>query len=97
MANNICATCGHETVPGAVCSGCGHAADNGVVDGLKPLPPPEAANWIIEHPSPDMLASARQTFNEAEFVAALREVEQGRGLHFEDFVDEIERLAHGKE
>jgi hypothetical protein len=44
-----------------------------------------------------MLAWARQTCNEAEFLAALREVEQGGGHHFADFIDEIERLAHGKE
>jgi len=55
------------------------------------------ANWSIEHSSPDVLAWARQTVNEAEFLAALREVEQGGGHRFEDFIDEIERIAHGKE
>jgi hypothetical protein len=44
-----------------------------------------------------MLAWARQTSNEAEFLAALREVEQGSGHHFEDFIEEIERIALGTE
>ncbi len=61
------------------------------------MPPPEVARWNIERPSPDVLAWARQTCNEAEFVAALRAVEQGGGHHFEDFIDEIEQLARGKE
>jgi hypothetical protein len=45
----------------------------------------------------DVLAWARQTFKEVEFLAALREVEQGGGHPFEDFIDEIERIAQGKE
>ena len=97
MQNTRCSTCGRETAPGTACPGCGHTADNGDADGLTPVPPPEVASWIIERPSPDVLAWGRQTCNEAEFLAALREVEQGGGHHFEDFIDEIERLAHGKE
>ncbi len=81
--------------PGAACPGCGHAAVNGAVG---PTPSPEmTGGWVIERPSSDVLAWARQTFNEAEFRAALREVEQGGSHHFEDFIDEIERIAHGKE
>lgn len=96
MPNILCPTCGREIGPGTVCSDCGHTA-NGVAGGLAPVPPPEVARWTIERPSPDVLAWARQTLNEAEFFAALREVEQGGGHHFEDFIDEIERIAHGKE
>jgi hypothetical protein len=59
--------------------------------------PPEVASWGIERPSADVLAWARQTFSQEEFRAALREVEQGGGHHFEDFIDEIERIAHGQE
>jgi hypothetical protein len=97
MQNIPCQTCGRETVPGAACAGCGHTADNGTAGRLIPMPPAEAASWLIERPSADVLAWARQTFNEAEFVAALRDVEQGGGHHFEDFIDEIEQLAHGTE
>ncbi len=61
------------------------------------MPPPEVASWLIEHPSPDVLAWARQTCSEAEFVAALRALEQDGGHHFEDFFDEIERIVDGNE
>jgi hypothetical protein len=54
-------------------------------------------SWTIERPSPDVVAWARQTFNEAEFLAALRALEEGGGHHFEDFIDELERIAHGQE
>jgi hypothetical protein len=97
MQHIQCPTCGRETAPGAACPGCGHTADNGAAGGLAPVPPPEVARWIIERPSPDVLAWARQTFNEAGFLAALREIEQGGGHHFEDFIGEIERIAHGTE
>jgi hypothetical protein len=97
MPNIQCPTCGREIAPGAACCGCGPTADNGAADRLAPVPPPEVARWIIERPSPDVLAWARQTFNEAEFFAALREVEQGGGHRFEDFINAIERIAHGKE
>ncbi len=97
MPNIQCPTCGREIAPGETCSGCGHTATNGATDGLAPVPPPEVARWIIERPLPDVLAWARQTFNEAEFLAALREVEQGGGHRFENFIDEIERIAHGNE
>jgi hypothetical protein len=59
--------------------------------------PPETARWIIERPSPDVLAWARQTFDDAEFLAAVRETAQGGAHRFEEFIDEIERIADGKE
>ena len=64
MANFQCPTCGREIASGAACTDCGHTAENGAADGLAPVPPPEVASWIIERPSPDVLAWARQTFNE---------------------------------
>jgi hypothetical protein len=97
MPNMQCPTCGRQIAPGAGSSGCSHTADNGGADGLAPAPPQELAQWNIERPSPDVLAWARQTFSKAEFDAALREIEQAGGHHFEDFIDEIERIAHGKE
>ena len=96
MPNIQCTTCGREIASGAACSDCGHTADNGAAHGLAPVPPPEVASWSIERPSPDVLAWARQTLNEADFSAALRAVEQGGTHHFEDFIDEIERIAHGQ-
>jgi hypothetical protein len=37
------------------------------------------------------LAWARQTFDEAEFLAAWREVQQHGGVGIDDLIDEIER------
>jgi hypothetical protein len=50
----------------------------------------------VEPIDPDLLAWARQTFNEEEFLAELREVEATGGVHFEDFIDEVKKAARGK-
>jgi hypothetical protein len=44
------------------------------------------------HPVPE-----RRTFNEEEYLAAVRERERTGGHRLEDFIDEIERIAQGKE
>lgn len=51
---------------------------------------------MIERPSPEMLAEARRTFDEAEYLAGLREIESGGGFRLEDFSDEIDRICHEK-
>ncbi len=99
MQNIQCPTCGRETTTDATCLGCGHAVSNGSVRSarVKPQPPPEVANWVITPMPPEMLKHLRETFDEAEFIAALREVEQTGGVRFEDFIEEIERIANGIE
>lgn len=47
--------------------------------------------------SPELLDGARRTFNEAEFLAGVREVEQTGGLTLEDFIEELERRATPRE
>ena len=42
---------------------------------------------------PDLLEWARQTFNEEEFLAGVREIRATGGLEFDDFVKELERAA----
>ena len=42
---------------------------------------------------PEMLKHLRETFDEAEFLAQVQEVEATGGLHFEDFIAEIESMA----
>jgi hypothetical protein len=42
-----------------------------------------------------VLAWARQTFDEAEFLAAKREIEQGGGVQIDDLIAEIERKLNG--
>jgi len=46
---------------------------------------------------PELLEFARQTFNEEEFMAELREMRaSGGGLRLEDFIAELEELARAK-
>jgi hypothetical protein len=42
---------------------------------------------------PDLLEWARQTFNEEEFLAGVREIRATGGLEFDNFVKELERAA----
>jgi hypothetical protein len=42
---------------------------------------------------PDLLAWARQTFDEREFLEAVREIQETGGLRLEDFIAEIEARA----
>ena len=42
---------------------------------------------------PVLLEWARQTFDEAEFMAGVREIRATGGLEFQDFVKELERAA----
>ena len=44
---------------------------------------------------PEILEWARQTFDEGEFLAHVREVEATGGLRLEDFIAELERAADG--
>jgi hypothetical protein len=93
MQKAQCPACGRETAPDTACPGCGHAA-NGAV-GNTPAPPAEVAGWVIERPSPDVLAWAAQTFDMAQHQAALREIEQGGGANIHDLIAEIERKLDG--
>ena len=45
---------------------------------------------------PDLLEWARQTFDEAEFLAHVREIEATGGLRLEDFIAELEARARPK-
>ena len=64
-------------------------------DRVKPTPPPEVANWVITPMPPELLEQMRETFDEAEFVAALREVEKTGGVQIDGLIDEIERKING--
>jgi hypothetical protein len=43
--------------------------------------------------TPEILDWARRQFNEAEFVAGLREIRETGGLELRDFVRELEEAA----
>jgi hypothetical protein len=96
MRNTRCPTCGHETIPDAGCPVCVPRKANGAVARPKPTPPPEAGTWVIERPSPEILEEGRRTFDEAEYLAGVREIEAGGGHRLEDFIEEIERIANGQ-
>jgi hypothetical protein len=59
--------------------------------------PPEAKDWVLERTPPDLLARARQTFNEEEFRAEVRQIEATGGLTFADFIDELEEAVRRRE
>jgi predicted amidophosphoribosyltransferase len=92
-----CPKCGHESAD-AACPTCGQAAVNGTANPkwIKPPPPPELANMVIEPVPPEMAEEFRRTFNEAEFLAALREVEAGGGVQIDDLIEECERRVNGR-
>jgi hypothetical protein len=90
-----CPTCGSETVPDAACPNCGHTTSNGATFRRDPPPPPELAGLKIERPTPEMLEEARRTFNEEEYLAAVREIEAGGGVQIDDLIAELERRVNG--
>jgi hypothetical protein len=85
MLTIVCPGCGHRPAEEVgVCPRCGHALKPGdsVPDGKLP---------------PDLLAWARQTFDEEEFMAGLREVRETGGVRLEDFLGEIEERIRKRE
>ncbi len=61
---------------------------------------PEQANQSEPFPRepipPEIVEWARQTFDEAEFLARVREIETTGGLQLEDFITEVEARARSK-
>jgi hypothetical protein len=60
---------------------------------MKPDPshPPEP--FPRERIPPELLAWARQTFDEEDFLRQVREIEATGGLRLEDFLAELEERA----
>lgn len=90
-----CPTCGSETVPDAVCPSCGDAANNGTTIRPEPVPPPEVATWVIEPVPPEVREHFLRTFDEAEYLAEIRELERTGGVQIDDLIEEIERRLDG--
>ncbi len=59
-----------------------------------PSDPPESIPR--ETIPPEILAWARQTFDEKEFLADIREIEATGGVQLEDFISELEARARSK-
>jgi hypothetical protein len=84
MPQRNCPKCSQPITEGKHCPHCAEALRNGAVA------PAEVSSWTIEPTPPDLLAWARQTFDEAEYLAGVREIEETGGVKFEDFIGEIE-------
>lgn len=97
MSEAICQKCGCEAAADVACPGCGHAVANGAPRPawVKPPPPPEAADWVITPTPPDVLKHLRDTFDEMEFIAELREAEQSGGAQIDALISEIEQQING--
>jgi hypothetical protein len=97
MHDTRCPKCGHETTD-AGCPSCDHATVNGAAHPrrVKPPPPPELAGRVFTPTPPEMAEEFRRTFNEEEYLAAVRELELTGGVTFEQIMAEIEQKLHGR-
>ena len=100
MATLPCPKCGHDLEADAgSCPACGHTV-NGVVPpaaGSIKRPPPPPGFPACEPVPPELLEQARREFNEEEYLAALREVEETGGFEFEDIIRGLEEEAEPRE
>jgi hypothetical protein len=97
MQSKKCPKCGHEVAADAACPACANVTVNGVPKPVRrdPPPPPELAGMVFERPTPEMIEEARRTFNEEEYLAAVREIEAGGGVQIDDLIAELERRING--
>jgi hypothetical protein len=58
---------------------------------MKPEQSDHPEPFPRERIPPEILEWARQTFDEAEFLAHVREIEATGGLRLEDFITELEQ------
>jgi hypothetical protein len=95
VQNAKCSKCGHDAVPDGPCPGCGQAAVNGIAkqSWVKPAPPPEAANWVIDPVPPELAEDFRRSFDEAAFVADMEETLKTGGADIDALIARIERKA----
>ena len=97
MQKIICPNCGCETATGAACSGCGNVVANGKVakERVKPPPPPEVADWVFTPVPPETAEEFRRTFDEKEYLVAVRELERTGGVQIADLIAELGRRLDG--
>jgi hypothetical protein len=63
---------------------------------MKPDQSDQSAPFPRERIPPDLLAWARQTFDEEDFLKQIREIETTGGVRLEDFITELEERARAK-
>src|SRR5262249_11673645 len=75
---------------------CGGPAGAAQEQPRKPQPPDQSEPVPRETIPPEIVEWARQTFDEAEFLARVREIEATGGLRLDDFIAEVEARARSK-
>ncbi len=97
MQKNKCPNCGHETATDAACPTCALANGNGATEKkrVKPASPPELADTVFDPVPPEMAEEFRRTFNEEEYLAAVRELERTGGVQIDDLIVEMDRRLDG--
>lgn len=63
---------------------------------MKPDQPNPSEPFPREPIPPELVEWARQTFDEEEFLAQVREIETTGGLRLEDFIADVEARARPK-
>jgi hypothetical protein len=63
---------------------------------MKPEPPDHPEPFPREGIPPELLEWARQTFDEEEFLAHVREIEATGGLRLEDFISGLEARVRSR-
>lgn len=63
---------------------------------MKPDPPNPTEPFPREAIPPDLVEWARQTFDEEEFLAQVREIEASGGFQLKDFLAELEARARSR-
>jgi hypothetical protein len=63
---------------------------------MQPDPSNPSEPFPREKIPPELLAWARQTFDEEEFLRQVREIEATGGVRLEDFIAELEERARSK-
>jgi hypothetical protein len=92
MAQGNCPQCGRDVaVDAATCPECGQPLNGMALTGADGLqyPPPGLPSGKLP---PELREWARQQFNEEEFLAGLREVEETGGVELKDFIRELEQV-----
>jgi hypothetical protein len=86
--------CSAETV---TCPECGHpvALALAAADALAKMEKEEGK--LNGKLPPELLEWARQTFDEEEFRAGMREIEETGGLELKDFIQELEQEVSSRE
>jgi hypothetical protein len=63
---------------------------------MKPDEPNQSEPFPREAIPPELVEWARQTFDEEDFLAQVREIEATGGLQLHDFIAEVEARARSK-